>query len=72
MAMKMKEIYLALTVVRQALLYGLECWAIESSQEQGDVGSGSAIRGSVGVANIKDKTREPWLWWFGHVMRWGG
>lgn len=26
------------------------------------------IRGRVGVTSIYDRTKEHWLWWFGHVM----
>nr|XP_016436653.1 PREDICTED: uncharacterized protein LOC107762784 [Nicotiana tabacum] len=47
-------------VVRPAMLYGAECWAVKNSHVQ---------RMNVGVAPVDEKMREARLRWFGHVQR---
>ncbi|CAN6710825.1 unnamed protein product [Malus baccata var. baccata] len=72
------------TVIRPAMLYGTECWAVKHQHvgvvemrmlrwmcghTRKDKIRNEDIRGKVGVAEIEGKMRENWLHWFGHVQR---
>ena len=71
------------TVVRSALMYGAETWALKKAQENKlevaemrmcgvtklDKISNERIRGTTKVGEIKKKVQERRLKWYGQVMR---
>ena len=67
------------TVVRPAMMYGAETWAVKKAQEKKlDVAEmrmlmdrirNERIRGTIKVGEISKKVQESRLKWYGHVLR---